>query len=343
MWVTNRPMRQMRMGQLATRSQKNTKKLAGADFQRVASWRVTPPKRTARDVLFSQLMTTRKVGRWVLRVVLAIVLLSALAAVGCVIFFNTDRGRRFAADHIESFVSANIPGKLRIGSIEQFHPGMVLASDVRFYHPDGRLILLCKHAEIVPDLAMALHGKIGFESAAVDGGFLLLTIDPDGRISIESTMNSPSKPGEHSDPHGGAHYWLRSMHTQHFTTTFSASGHTFRLQDTLGYVALRRIETQGTQVTLAQISGRLEQEIAGAHIAFNNVDGWIHGKEKHVAHFDADTRVGDGKLRMAIDYFDRPKTPMRVQLQKSKGLDAVAFAWLMRVAAGFTDAIQVDG
>ena len=288
-------------------------------------------------------MTTSKVGRWLLRVFLAIVLLSALAAVGCVIFFNTARGRRFAADHIESFVSANIPGKLRIGSIEQFHPGMVLASDVRFYHPDGRLILLCKHAEIVPDLAMALHGKIGFESAAVDGGFLLLTIDPDGRISIESTMNSPRKPGDHSDPRGGAHYWLRSMHTQHFTTTFSASGHTFRLHDTLGYVALRRIETPGVQVTLAQISGKLEQEIAGAHVAFTNVDGWIYGKEKHVAHFDANTRVGDGSLLMTIDYFDRPKTPMRVQLHKSKGFEATALAWLMRVAAGFSEAIQVDG
>jgi hypothetical protein len=299
--------------------------------------------RTGTPRASSQRMTTRNVGRWLLRVVLAMILLSALVAIGCAIFFNTDRGRRFAADHIESFVSANIPGKLRIGSIEQFHPSMVLASDVRFYHPDGRVILLCKHAEIVPDLSMALQGKIGFESAAVDGGFLLLTIDPDGRISIESTMNAAKKPGDHSDPHGGAHYWLRSMHTQHFTTTFSASGHTFRLLDTLGYVALRRIETPGTQVTLAQISGKLEQEIAGAHVSFTNVDGWIHGVEKHVAHFDADTRIGDGKLAMTIDYFDRPKTPMHVQLHKNKGFEATALAWLMRAAAGFSEAIEVDG
>jgi hypothetical protein len=288
-------------------------------------------------------MAMRKAGRWLLRVVLASVCVSLLAALGCVLFFHTAPGRRFAADCIEHVVSSNIPGKLSVGSIEHFGPGLVLASDVRFYHPDGRLILLCKHAEITPDLAMALHGRIGFESAAVDGGFLLLTIDPDGRLSIEATMNSPRQPGDNSDPHGGAHYWLRSMHTQHFTTTLLAGGQTFRLKDTLGYVALRRIETAGVQVTLAQISGRLEQEIAGARVALANVDGWIYGKEKHVAHFVADTRVGSGKLALTIDYFDRPKTPMQVQLRKSQGFEATALAWLMRAAAGFSDAIQVDG
>jgi hypothetical protein len=288
-------------------------------------------------------MTRRRPGRWFLRIVLASVLLGALAAVGCAMFFHTDLGRRFAANRIESLVSAYIPGKLRIGSIERFGLGLVLASDVRFYHPDGRLILLCKHAEIVPDLAMALHGQIGFERAAVDGGFLLLTIDPDGRLSIEATMNAPRKSGEHSDAFGGAHYWLRNMHTQHFTTTLLAAGQTLRLRDTRGYVALRRIETQGVQVTLARISGQLEEEIAGAHVALSRVDGWVYGKQKHVAHLDVDTRVGSGKLGMTIDYFDRPKAPLKVQLHNSQGLEATLMAWLMRVAAGFSDAIEVDG
>jgi hypothetical protein len=95
---------------------------------------------------------------------------------------------------------------------------------------------------------------------------------------------------------------------------------------------------------LDHISGAIEEEIAGAHIGFNDVTGWVYGKELHVAHFDADTKLSDGgKLLMTIDYFDRKKKPMKVQIHKTKGFEATAFSWLLKAAGVFTGDIDVEG
>jgi hypothetical protein len=287
-----------------------------------------------------------KAGRWVLRVLLAVLVLSAVFSLAVVIFLHTDRGRDFGRTRLEKFVSANIPGKMRIDHISQLGPDMVVAENVRFYHPDGTLMLLAKHAEVVPDISMAFHGKLGFERAAVTGGFMLLTIDPDGRLGFEATMNKPPTPGEPHDPNGGLHYWMRSMHVQHFTTTFRMSkSQKFTLRDTLGFVGIRRIDTPGTQIILEKLSGKLEEEIVGTHLEVSQLDGWVHGEEKQVGHFDTNLRVGSntGKLVMTIDYFNRPKTPLKISVHKTKGFEASALAWLLKAADTFTGKIEVDG
>jgi hypothetical protein len=284
-------------------------------------------------------------GRLVLRIVLTLLLLSAVLTVALWLFVRSDRGRRFAGTQIEKAVSSNIPGSLRIGSIEQFGPDLVVATDVRFYHPNGKVVLLAKHAEVVPDLSMALQGRLGFERAAVDGGFIVLSIDPDGRLSMEAAVDAASKPGEpDDDPYGGLHYALRSMHVQHFSTVLALSkAQTYKLQNTTGFVGIRRIETKGIQVTLEQIGGAIEPDVAGVDVRISSLNGWAHGKDTHVAHFDVDLGVAGGKLVAAVDYFDRPKTPLKIKLHKTKGLEATLMSWVLRAGDLFTGDVEVDG
>jgi hypothetical protein len=289
-------------------------------------------------------MTSRRTGRLLLRILLALLLFSALSTIALAVFCRSERGRRFAAAQLEKAVSDNIPGSLRIGSIEQFGPDLVVAKDVRFYHPNGEVVLHAQYAEVVPDWSMALQGRLGFERAAVDGGFIMLAIDPDGRLSMEAAVDAPSKPGEPDDPNGGLHYSLRSMHMQHFTTVLAlSSSHPYKVKNTTGFVGIRRIETPGIQVTLEHVAGRVEPDVAGADVALNSVDGWAYGKERHVAHFEVKMGVESGKLDATVDFFDRPKTPLVIKLHKTKGLEATLLSWLLRAGDLLSGDVQVDG
>jgi hypothetical protein len=268
------------------------------------------------------------------------------AFAGFCAYVQTDAGRHFVKQRIEKVVTANIPGRLQIGHMEHVGWSRVIADDVRFFHDDGRCVLYVKHAEVVPDFVTALHGRLGFHSALADGGFLLLTVDPDGRASIEAALNKPLPPGEvDDDPYGGLHYTLRSMHMQHFRLIAKVPiAHIdYQVRDMTGFVGIRRIETPGVQVTLERITGDVSPDIAGAHIAFEQVDGFIHGKERLVAQLTAKLRVGSGTLATRFQYFDRNKEPVKIRIDRTHGVEAVAMSWLVRAIAGFTSAVSVEG
>ena len=287
-------------------------------------------------------MTLASVGRALFWTLIALLATAAALTLALSIYMRTDAGRRSAAAQIEKVVTDNIPGQLRIGSVQHVGFDRVVARDVRFYHPSGKVVLLAKHAEVVPDLAMALSGKLGFERAAVDGGFIELAIDPDGRLSLEAALDAPSEPGVPDDPNGGLHYWLRSMHTQHLTTVFALSkAMTYRVYDTTGFVGVRRIDTPGVQVTLEKISGRVEPELAGVKVKLAQVEGWARGKELHIAHFDAQLGVGSGELRSLVDYFDRKQAPLKLKIQHSDGIEGTLMSALLRVS-GLLSAVEVD-
>lgn len=231
----------------------------------------------------------------------------------------SDSGKHWVKGRLEKAVSAQIPGKLRIGRIVDLGPPLV-AEDVRFYHADGRVVLLAERAEVEPDLLQALRGRLGFERAAVDGGKIVLSPDPDGRIAFEAALDAPAKPGEPNDPNGGLHYALQSMHVQHFRVEAKLSELAdFKLDDVEGFVGVRRIETSGTQVQLERIRGRVSPGFLGKRTELEQVDGWIHGKEKHVAQLTAAMRIGSGELDAKLDVYDRDQAPVVVEIKRSSG------------------------
>jgi hypothetical protein len=254
------------------------------------------------------------------KLVLAVIGIAAVVSLSLSAWLtSSESGKDWIKGRLERVVSANIPGKLRIGRILELGPPLI-AEDVRFYHPDGRIVLVADHAEVAPNLLLALRGRLGFERAAVDGGRILLSPDPDGRIAIEAALDAPSKPGEPSDPNGGLHYALQSMHVQHFRVEAKLSDLAdFKVDGVEGFVGVRRIESSGTQVILDRISGRVTPGLLGKRTELKQVDGWIHGKEKHAAQLTAATRIGSGDLDAKIDVYDRDKDPVEIQIKRSSG------------------------
>ena len=254
---------------------------------------------------------------------------------------ETVSGKRWVKTGIERAVTANIPGRLTIARVVEIGPPLV-AEDVRFYHYDGRLVLQCKHAEVVPDLLQALRGRLAFERAAVDGGKLVLSPDPDGRVAMEAAVDVPTKPGEPSDPNGGLHYAMQSMHVQNFRVEAKLSELAdFKVDDVEGFVGIRRIETSGTVVNLERIRGRVSPGFLDKRTELKQLDGWVHGKLQHVAQLAAQLQVGGGELTTKLNVYDRDKQPVEIEIQRAKGAGDLVAA-LAKLADGlFGDSLEV--
>lgn len=254
-------------------------------------------------------------------------------------------GRRLVKYGLERLVSDNIPGAMQITSLDEFSLKRVVAREVRFYHADGRLLILAKHAIVVPDWGLAMKGMIGFEKADVDGGFVVLSMDPNGKLSLENTMNKPTSPGEHSDPYGGVFYELRAMHVQHLTVFLKLAKQfdQYKVEDVEGFVGVNRVDTPGVQIVVNDLNGRIDPEVAGAKVTLRDVSGWIHGEAKEVMRFDAKLGVGSGILNTHVGFWDREKDKLTIRIDKTKGIEASAMALLIRALSDFTSDVKVEG
>jgi hypothetical protein len=277
-------------------------------------------------------------ARRTLKFVLAFIGISAVASVSLAAWLtSTDSGKEWVKERIERVVTANIPGRLTIGRIVDLGPPLI-AEDVRFYHYDGRLVLACDHAEVEADLGEAIRGRLGFKRAAVDGGRIVLSPDPDGRVAFEAAVDKPVPPGQPHDPHGGLHYNLQSMHVQNFRVEAKFSELAdFKVDKVQGFIGVRRIETSGTVVELEKISGRVSPEFLGKRTEIEQLDGWIHGKLKHVAQMHASMGVGDGELKLKLNVYDREKQPISIEIERAKGAGD-----LVATAANFADGLLGD-
>jgi hypothetical protein len=273
---------------------------------------------------------------------LAFIAVTAVASIALAAWLtSSDSGKDWVKHRIEGVVTQNIPGELRIGRIVDLGPPLI-AEDVRFYHYDGRVVLIADHAEVQADLGQALRGHLGFERAAVKGGRIVLSPDPDGRVAIEAALDAPSKPGQPSDPTGGLHYALQSMHVENFRVEAKISALAdYKVDGVEGFVGVRRIETSGTDVKLERISGRVSPGFLGKRTELKEVDGWIHGKQKHVAQITAAMKIGDGDLDAKVNVYDRDKAPVTIEFDRATGAGDLA-ATLAKFADGLAgDSLEV--
>jgi hypothetical protein len=254
------------------------------------------------------------------KVALIFIGVSAVASLSLAAWLtSTTSGKGWVKERIEQAVTDNIPGRLTIGEIVDLGPPLI-AKDVRFYHYDGRVVLLCEHAEVEPDIGEALQGRLGFKRAAVDGGRIVLSPDPDGRVALEAAVDKPVPPGQPHDPHGGLHYNLQSMHVQDFRVEAKISDLAdFKVDGVEGFIGIRRVETSGTVVNLEKISGRVSPDFLGQRTEIKKLDGWVHGKLKHVAQMDALMSIGDGELKTKLNVYDREKKPISVEISRASG------------------------
>lgn len=278
---------------------------------------------------------------------LLIGLLALAIAIGCAGLWigNTADGRRFLADKIAAAVTDNIPGRMEIGEISEVSWLWVRARDVRFMHVDGRVVLHVEQAFVEPDLLDALRGRLGFRRVAADGGSMLFSIDPDGRLSLEAAMDSPSRPGQPRDPKRGLHYDMRNMHVKNFKLKVQAKGVSdLQMSSVRGVVHVWRLTTVGTRVGLHDISGSISPEVAGAKLAIKQLDGLITGAEAVVADVRARVSVDrESALSLLVRYAPEQRQKLKVRVIDKDGTEATTLTWLMHAAASFSKEISVEG
>jgi hypothetical protein len=271
--------------------------------------------------------------------------LAAVLACAALLMAYTASGRRFVADRLEKVVTAEIPGRMEIGEITQLSWLWLRAKDIRFFHPDGRVVLHVENAVVEPDLLDALRARLSFHRVAAEGGSLLMKADPDGRLALEAAMDSPSRPGMPKDPKRGLHYDMRNMHVEKFKLRFPMPGfENLQVSNVRGVVHVWRLDTVGTRVRLTDISGSVAPEVAGAKLAIKDLDALITGAEAVVA---------QGKVRLAIDrdsvlsiqvrYAPKHKEKLQVNVLDKEGTEATTLTWLLHAAASFSKDIKVEG
>ena len=286
-----------------------------------------------------------RAGRVLVWIVGGFVVLGAVALVAALVTANTASGRRWIADKLEQAVSSQIPGKMQIGEITDVEWLAVRAKDIRFFHKDGREVLHVERAYVEGDALEALQQRLTFKRVAADGGSILMTGDPDGRLSLEAAMDKPSAPNEPGDPKRGLHYDMRNMHVEHFTVKSKLPGFgAISMSNVSGVVHVWRLDTVGTRVRLQKMSGQLAQEVAGSKVALDRMDAIITGAEAKVA--DVQARLfldGSDKLTLRLQYAPKAARKVKLQVLDKAGTEATTLTWLIHAAAGFSDAIHVEG
>jgi hypothetical protein len=272
---------------------------------------------------------------------LAIALL--LTAAGGFAFAQTAPGRRALAGALERAVSDAIPGTMTIGSIETLGWCEPVVRDLRFHHPSGKLILLVKRATIDVDVPALLRGRVAFHRARVQGGYLSIAAQPDGRTDLEATFDdgAPRKPGERG---GYLELQMRSIFVDDMTAVLRPSrDRAFRLRNVQGFVAITHVGTPGARVRLDRIAGELETpEFLGEHLTITHADGWVHGEEPQVLDLDLETQLGSGELDGHLAYYDRAETPVGLELEPKAGPLPELAALAADAQSWFTDTLDVN-
>jgi len=273
-----------------------------------------------------------------------LVLAAVLACVGLVIAY-TSSGRRFVANRLEGVVTGEIPGRMEIGEITELSWLWLRAKDIRFFHPDGRVVLHVENAVVEPDLMDALRARLSFHRVAADGGSILLGADPDGRLALEAAMDPPYRPGMPKDPKRGLHYDMRNMHVENFKLLFPMSGlENLQVTSVRGVVRVWRLDSVGTRVRLTDVAGSVSPEIAGSKLAITDLDALITGAEAVVAQAKARLAINrDSLLAIKLRYAPEHKEKLQINVLNKEGTEATTLTWLMHAAASFSKDINVDG
>jgi hypothetical protein len=280
---------------------------------------------------------TRKVIRFIL---IANLILSGLSAIALLWLSQTERGRETSARWIEKIVDGEIPGSMSIGKIESFGTPTVVHK-IQFRDPKGALVIEADRAEINFDLMAAFDNMLAWNSAKVQGGRVFIAIDPSGRTTIEEALSAPV-PEPDPDPHGGLYFSFRNIEVEGVHLTFRGSpDEGYRVRGIRGKLDIFREDTIGARVLMKEVSGDLEEKLAGMPVRLVSVTGWVHGAEKHVLNLHALASIAGANMNAHVKYFDRDKKPVEIVLSKTNGLAAEVTALLVYFQSMTTEDLEV--
>ncbi|HEX2675729.1 MAG TPA: hypothetical protein VHM19_03800 [Polyangiales bacterium] len=277
----------------------------------------------------------------------------AAAVLTLLAYLDSSFGRERAARWLEARMSAAIPGSVSIGAIDSLKPSAVRVRDLAFLDPHGNAVLRAEHARIDLDLSAALHGQLGFDSARVDGGELVLAVQPDGRTSLEAAFSEPSTAPP--DPERGLQCRLRDIVVNDLKVVIQLSkDKAFTFQDVAAVLRIWRQHTPGMRVEMNGISGHLAKpKLLGSRVTLVRADGAVRGAEPHVLHMSFATRLqngdahdkgadDDGRIDGHLDYYYHGKTPVKIELYPRGDLKAHLATAFVDLQSWLTDEVVVN-
>lgn len=124
------------------------------------------------------------------RVVIALLTVLALLAAIVLVAVRTAPGRRWIVRRIESAVTSQIRGSLRIVVIDRIGWHSVSARGVRFIAPNGDEVIYVDQVDMDFLWGPLLRGRLVSPRASAHGGKVLLHDGPRGELSIDDAMSS---------------------------------------------------------------------------------------------------------------------------------------------------------
>ncbi|MBC7173919.1 MAG: hypothetical protein H5U40_15870 [Polyangiaceae bacterium] len=220
----------------------------------------------------------RRAARWLLKLLAFVAVLGVVATGAFELWLRTDPGRDFLAGRLEKLLSNEVLGSLRIGRIDRYSLGTVVARDVDFLDPRGKAVIEIPEVELGIDLGALLSRTIRLEDARARDAVVTIAPGRHGKsTSIEETFAKQGpKEGE------GPPKFDIDTGTIHFDRThlvLAMGDPRMRLDGLEGFVRVSRRGDRKVEVTLDRVEGAWSlpdtRMLDGAHRfhASGQVDG----------------------------------------------------------------------
>ncbi len=131
-----------------------------------------------------------KWGRRSAKIAAATIIIIVGIAVGLRFFVDSTSGRELIARQLESMVSDQIAGRMRIGHIDRVSVDHVVARDILFSSPRGDVVLRVRWANLDIRLFDLLRGHIATSRARLRGGTVYLETDPRGSLGLDQAFRA---------------------------------------------------------------------------------------------------------------------------------------------------------
>jgi len=267
-------------------------------------------------------------------VTLAALGVSAAALGLTLLWLRSSSGRGFVARRVESAVTKQIRGRLRIGAITRLSWAGVSAHDVRFAAPDGGDVIIVDDVDMAIRWGALLRGRLISPTATARGGRVVLREDRRGDLTIHTAMQgrapAPSGAPSAESPSKEATVDLQRIDVSDVTLVAAVPGvPDARVTRIGGALRITVREPNGDlRLTLDDLSGRghldtplpISLRLTGGTFRFESA-----GAERVRA--DARAVLGDNRVRIRCTVRprgDAMRVAVRLALPSSAGpLDAL--------------------
>lgn len=224
-----------------------------------------------------------------MRRVAILVFVSLLATLGFSLALRqqlgSENGRELTRRGVEAAYARHLRGSLRIGAIDTLDGTHARARDVRFFDPQGEVVVSVREAEVDLDAAALLGGTLRFERARARDAVVYVRPGVDAKTSLEEAFGS-----ENTEDSNESSSHERTRATERPLAIDTGA---IRFDDTTLRLALG-----GPEVTLRELEGfvRVARSEGGPRVRFDAVRGRYDGPGARV--LDHPRFEADGRLRV---------------------------------------------